>query len=71
VCEGYGHRVQQSVFEVACSEAQLLAILQKLADIIDARLDDIRMYRLTQGTLAPSNDSAAQRSHPTTATTSF
>jgi CRISPR-associated protein Cas2 len=52
ICEGYGHRVQKSVFEVACTEAQLPAIRQKLADTIDSQLDDIRMYRLTQGTLA-------------------
>jgi CRISPR-associated protein Cas2 len=52
ICEGYGHRVQKSVFEVACTEAQLPLIRQKLADTIDAQLDNIRMYRLAQGTLS-------------------
>ncbi|MEV6347751.1 CRISPR-associated endonuclease Cas2 [Actinoplanes sp. NPDC051851] len=50
-CEGYGIRVQKSVFEVACTAAQLPALKQKLTDIIDHTCDDIRLYRLPQGTL--------------------
>ncbi|MEV6342776.1 CRISPR-associated endonuclease Cas2 [Actinoplanes sp. NPDC051851] len=50
-CEGYGIRVQKSVFEVTCTPAQLPVLKQKLTDIIDRALDDIRLYRLTQGTL--------------------
>lgn len=51
ICEGYGIRVQKSVFEVTCTTAQLPALRQKLADTIDHTLDDIRLYQLTQGTL--------------------
>lgn len=51
ICEGYGIRVQKSVFEVACTGAQLPALRQKLADIIDQRADSIRLYRLPAGAL--------------------
>jgi CRISPR-associated protein Cas2 len=51
ICEGHGLRVQKSVFEVICTPAQLPALRQKLADTIDDTLDDIRLYRLREGTL--------------------
>jgi CRISPR-associated protein Cas2 len=51
ICEGYGLRVQKSVFEVTCTAAQLPTIRQKLADAIDHDIDDIRLYRLREGTL--------------------
>ena len=51
ICEGDGLRVQKSVFEVTCTAAQLPAIRQKLNDTIDQRTDNIRLYRLHQGTL--------------------
>lgn len=51
ICEGYGLRVQKSVFEVTCTAAQLPAIRQKLADTINHDVDDIRLYRLREGTL--------------------
>ncbi|MFJ6198267.1 CRISPR-associated endonuclease Cas2 [Micromonospora sp. NPDC092111] len=51
ICEGYGIRVQKSVFEVACTAAQLPTFRQKLSDTISHTTDDIRLYRLTAGTL--------------------
>jgi CRISPR-associated protein Cas2 len=51
ICEGHGIRVQKSVFEVSCTAAQLPALRQKLSDVIDHTLDNIRLYRLTAGTL--------------------
>ncbi|MFI2712159.1 CRISPR-associated endonuclease Cas2 [Micromonospora sp. NPDC018662] len=51
ICEGYGIRVQKSVFEVACTTAQLPTFRQKLSDTISHTTDDIRLYRLTAGTL--------------------
>ncbi|GIG93075.1 CRISPR-associated endonuclease Cas2 [Plantactinospora endophytica] len=51
VCEGYGLRVQKSVFEVTCTDAQMLVMRQKLTDIINRTTDDIRLYRLAAGTL--------------------
>lgn len=52
ICEGHGIRVQKSVFEVTCTAAELPALRQRLADTIDKTLDDIRLYRLQEGTLA-------------------
>src|SRR2546423_2548623 len=50
-CEGYGLRVQKSVFEMTCTAAQLPRLRQTLADIIDKTRDNIRLYRLQEGTL--------------------
>lgn len=51
ICEGYGLRVQKSVFEITCTPAQLPALQQKLRDTIQNSTDSIRLYRLTTGTL--------------------
>ncbi|HEY9475514.1 MAG TPA: CRISPR-associated endonuclease Cas2 [Mycobacteriales bacterium] len=45
-CEAFGHRVQKSVFEVVCSEAQKLRLVARLLDIIDPDQDSVRLYRL-------------------------
>lgn len=52
ICEGRGIRVQKSVFEVTCTAAELPSIRQQLVDTIDHTLDNIRLYRLHEGTLA-------------------
>lgn len=49
-CEGYGYRVQKSVFEVVCSPAQRLLLEAQLLDIIDPALDSVRIYHLTRST---------------------
>jgi CRISPR-associated protein Cas2 len=46
ICEGYGHRVQQSVFEVVCAEKDKPRLLAALGAIIDHANDSIRLYRL-------------------------
>ncbi|MGI5951946.1 MAG: CRISPR-associated endonuclease Cas2 [Brooklawnia sp.] len=50
LCEGIGQRVQYSVFEVRCSEAQLIELKAKLRSTILSR-DSIRIYPLHRGTL--------------------
>lgn len=50
-CEGYGHRVQQSVFEVVCRDTDKLRLLAALRNIIDPALDSIRIYRLPAAAL--------------------
>lgn len=50
-CEGYGNRVQKSVFELEISEAQLITLLGVLSSIATAE-DSIRVYRLERGTFA-------------------
>lgn len=46
ICEGYGVRVQKSVFEVVCTDAQLLRLEHALTRVLNAGADSIRMYRL-------------------------
>jgi CRISPR-associated protein Cas2 len=46
LCEGYGLRVQKSVFEVICTEADLLILTNKMNKIIDHDRDSIRIYRM-------------------------
>ncbi|WP_311618578.1 CRISPR-associated endonuclease Cas2 [Streptomyces johnsoniae] len=52
LCEGYGLRVQKSVFEIVTDEADLLRLLARIDDIIDAERDSIRIYRLPHNGLA-------------------
>jgi CRISPR-associated protein Cas2 len=51
ICEGYGSRVQKSVFEVVCDPAQRLLLQAALLDAIEPSLDSIRFYALPRGTL--------------------
>jgi CRISPR-associated protein Cas2 len=45
-CVNFGQRVQQSVFECSVNEMQYEAMKQQLLDIMDAREDSLRVYRL-------------------------
>lgn len=49
-CEGYGYRVQKSVFEIVCNPAQRLVLETQLLDIIDPAHDSVRIYHLTHST---------------------
>jgi CRISPR-associated protein Cas2 len=46
LCEGYGQRVQQSVFEIVTDQAGLLTLLDDIARTIADDEDNIRVYRL-------------------------
>lgn len=46
VCEKYGIRVQNSVFEVLVDAAQLVTLKYELAKEIDEEVDSVRFYRL-------------------------
>ncbi len=46
VCENYGQRVQNSVFECEVTESQFSILKAELTYIIDLQLDSIRFYRL-------------------------
>lgn len=45
-CEGFGQRVQYSIFECTLSELLLERLRAKLLDIIDIDQDSIRIYYL-------------------------
>jgi CRISPR-associated protein Cas2 len=47
-CEGYGQRVQQSVFECALTEVQLERLLRRLLAEIEPAEDSLRVYRLVE-----------------------
>ncbi|GAA4850117.1 CRISPR-associated endonuclease Cas2 [Saccharopolyspora rosea] len=55
ICEGYGIRVQKSVFEVVCSEADWLLLHHRLLDAIDSEHDSIRSYPLPRGTFSAAH----------------
>ena len=46
LCEDYGQRVQNSVFECLLDPAQLLLVKEKLLKIIDEKEDSLRIYHL-------------------------
>jgi CRISPR-associated protein Cas2 len=46
ICEAYGHRVQKSVFEVVCRDADKLRLVVALNSVIDHAHDSVRIYRL-------------------------
>ncbi len=48
VCEGYGQRVQKSVFECIVNPAQLALLVHQLEREIDGREDSLRIYRLRE-----------------------
>lgn len=52
LCEGYGLRVQKSVFEIVADDADLLRLLAQVNDTIDADCDSVRIYRLPHNGLA-------------------
>ena len=46
LCERYGARVQNSVFECILDNAQCIALKALLTDIIDSKVDSLRFYYL-------------------------
>ena len=46
LCEKYGVRVQNSVFEMMIDPTQMVQIKAALSEIIDANSDSVRFYRL-------------------------
>ena len=48
VCEGYGQRVQKSVFECIVNEADLEMLEHRLLRVIDPTADSLRLYRLRE-----------------------
>lgn len=46
ICEAYGHRVQKSVFEIVCRDADKPHLIAALASTIDHEQDTVRIYHL-------------------------
>lgn len=60
ICEGLGNRVQYSVFELHCEEAQLITFMHHIQAVIDPD-DSIRIYRVPNGVLAGVTQLGRQR----------
>ena len=46
ICERYGVRVQNSVFEMIVDPTQLLMVKTKITEVIDESKDSIRIYNM-------------------------
>ena len=46
LCEGYGQRVQYSLFEVTCDRTSLARLMISLEEVMEPSLDSIRVYPL-------------------------
>ena len=46
ICESYGQRVQNSVFELNIDSAKMTELKIKLEAVIDKKIDSIRIYKL-------------------------
>jgi len=47
-CEGFGQRVQKSVFECIVTDGELAMLQARLARVIDPSSDSLRIYRLRE-----------------------
>jgi len=48
ICEGFGQRVQKSVFECMVNGAELELLEHHLLSVIEPKEDSLRMYRLRE-----------------------
>ena len=48
VCQGYGQRVQKSVFECSVDKTTYEILEKRLLDEIDVSEDNLRLYRLSE-----------------------
>jgi len=46
ICENYGVRVQNSVFELLIDPTQFIELKARLEKVIDMEMDSVRFYRL-------------------------
>ncbi len=60
ICEGLGRRVQYSVFELRCEEAQLITFIDQVQRVIDPD-DSVRLYRVPVGVLGNAMQLGRQR----------
>jgi len=48
ICEGFGQRVQKSVFECRLSPADLEVLIHQLGRVVKVEQDSLRIYRLRE-----------------------
>jgi CRISPR-associated protein Cas2 len=64
LCEGYGNRVQKSVFEIVASDIDLLTLLDQANKIIDEERDSVRVYQLPHRGFDAVHTLGTARTHP-------
>ena len=47
VCEGFGQRVQMSVFECSLTRTEFERLRSQLVDVVHTELDSLRVYHLS------------------------
>lgn len=60
ICEGYGIRVQKSVFECRLSESRLQQLISELAEEVVPKVDSVHLYRFN-GILKEARTSLGKR----------
>ena len=63
ICEDYGVRIQQSVFECGLSEKDFADMWQRLADTIDEDEDRVTCYSICSGCLKRKRTMGVQAAH--------
>lgn len=48
ICQGFGQRVQNSVFECQVGKIELHKLREKLLQVYEAKEDSLRFYRITE-----------------------
>ncbi len=46
ICEKYGNRVQNSVFEITADISKIRMMEHELTDVIDVEIDSVRLYKI-------------------------
>ena len=46
ICENFGTRVQNSVFEMDIDAGELIRLKNRIAEVIDESIDSVRLYKL-------------------------
>ena len=64
LCEGYGLRVQKSVFEIVADDRTLLQLLASVDTLIDSQRDSVRLYRLPHNGLTEVDTRGTARIQP-------
>jgi len=64
LCEGYGLRVQKSVFEIVCTNPELLTLIDSMNRVIDQARDSIRIYKMATGSFHSARTLGTARAVP-------
>lgn len=61
IVQDFGRRVQYSVFECDLSTPQLMRLQERLAEVVDPALDDVRFYPLCESCIGKAQRMGRRR----------